>query len=232
MDDSVVKEITGGDPVTSRAPYGKYVTWKPQALIVISSNSPMKMEVGDNAMMRRLRPVSFDVSFTDRPDAPEHRRMKRDLEEVITTELPGVMRWCLEGLLGYLAEGIVEPAEVTAKREEMAEGIDNSLLWAHWALEQGMIREVAEDGSLVPGVGEDPSLLGKVARSELLNVTEAHEHYENWAVVVERVKDIKYVRGRQRFSTTLARVWGKPVKVRGVMRFPGLTKTTAWRDVL
>lgn len=232
IDDSVVKEVTGGDPITSRAPYGKYVTWKPQALVVISSNHVMKFEAADNAILRRLRPISFDISFVDRPDVPEERRLKRDLEEVIATELSGVMKWCLEGLLKYLAEGIVEPAEVTAKREEMAADVDSSLLWAHWVLEQGMVREVREDGSLVAGVGEDPALLGSVSRGELLNVTEAHEHYESWCVVVERIKEERWIRKKPAFSRTLARVWGKPVKVVGTMRFPGLVKTSAWRELI
>ena len=191
-----------------------------------------RVGLGLRVMMRRLRPISFDISFSDRPDVPEDRRLKRDLEEVISTELSGVMRWCLEGLLAYLAEGIVEPAEVTAKRESMAEGIDSSLLWAHWALEQGMIREVREDGSLVAGPGEDPALLGVVARGDLLNVTEAHEHYESWALAVERIKDPKWIRQKPRFSKTLTRVWGTPVKVVGTMRFPRLVKTTAWRELI
>jgi len=223
MDDSLVKELAGGELISSREVYGRYVQWRARCTIVISSNHPMRINTADTAMMRRLRPIAFDISFSDAPGVPEDRQLKRDLEDVIKLELPGVMRWCLDGLLMYLAEGIGEPEEVTAKREALAEEMDSSLMWARHALDVGEVRPVDADGTVLDGSG----VRVPVVRGDLLNVSKAYEVYRVWASEVEDIK-IGKEQSKKVFSQVLARVYGKPVKVRGYMRFPGLTMGGAW----
>jgi len=211
--------LTGGDPVSSRTLYGKFVLWKPQCLIVISSNFPMRLDTADVAMMRRLRPVGFEISFSDAPGTPADRLLKRDLEDVIGLELPGVMRWCLAGLLGYLREGIAEPAEVTAKREEMAVDLETSLKWLEAAL-------AAEE---VVRVTEDERRSGAVLKKDLLPVGVAFRVYRAWYEETDQKKGSD--QGLGRFSKVLSRpeAGGKPEKGKDSNKFPGLRRGPAWR---
>jgi putative DNA primase/helicase len=217
MDDSVVKELTGGDHINSRSPYGKFVSWKPQCVIAISSNFPMRLDTADQAMMRRLRPIEFGVSFSDAPGTPPEKRMDKELEMKIRSELPGVARWCMEGLLGYLREGISEPGEVTDKRETMAAEMDSSLEWVGAALEEGVVRVVT-----------DAELSGALALTDRLSVGEAHEVYKEWCSDAGIRPGME--QAQRKFSQVLKRKYGAPIKARGVMRFPRLTKGPHWPD--
>ena len=216
MDDSVVKELTGGDHVNSRGPFQPFSSWRPQCLIAISSNAVMRLDTSDQAMMRRLRPIEFGVSFSDKPGTPPELLMDKTLEEKIRSELPGVAAWCMKGLLGYLSEGIAEVAEVTDKREAMAAEMDSSLEWAMAAVETGVVRELT-DSELVgmPWTGR-------------LSVGEAHEVYEQWAVT-ELSMRAERVQAQRTFSRVLARKYGKPKRgTGGVTRIPGLAKGVNW----
>jgi P4 family phage/plasmid primase-like protien len=218
MDDSVVKELTGGDHVTSRSPFQPFSSWRPQCLIAISSNQVMRLDTSDQAMMRRLRPIEFAVSFSDKPGTPPELMMDKGLEEKIRSELPGVAAWCMKGLLGYLSEGIEEPGEVTEKRERMAEEMDSTLEWLAAALEEGVVRELT-DGELVG-----------MSMKDRLQVGEAHEVYEAWCVSARSIRADR-VQQRPTFSRVLARKYGKPKKsTGGIMLILGLTKGPAWVD--
>ena len=216
MDDSIVKELTGGDHITSRAPFQPFSTWRPQCLIAISSNAVMRLDTADQAMMRRLRPIEFGVSFSDKPGTPPELMMDKGLEGKIRTELPGVAAWCMKGLLGYLSEGIEEPGEVGEKREAMAAEMDSSLEWVMAALEAGVIRELT-DAELV-----------SMPWKERLGVGEAHEVYEAWAISELSIRSER-VQTQRTFSRVIARKYGKPRKI-GSMWIPGLTRGPHWVD--
>lgn len=222
MDDSVIKELTGGDPVTSRAPYGKYVVWQPQCVIAISSNFPMRLDTADMAMMRRLRPIEFGISFSDEAGTPPERKMDKELLGKIKTELPGVAAWCLRGLLGYLKEGMAEPVEVTDKREAMAAEMDSSLEWVLWAIEEGQVEVLSRI---------DAATVGTTARfplTERLAVGEAHVAYMQWCESQSK----GHPQGSRKFSEVIGRRFGRAIRTKSASRFPALIPGPSWPSYL
>lgn len=218
MDDSVVKELTGGDHVTSRAPFQPHATWRPQCVIAISSNSVMRLDTADQAMMRRLRPIGFDVSFSDAPGTPPELLMDKELESKIRSELPGVAAWCMKGLLGYLREGVLEPGEVTEKREAMAAEMDSTLKWLTMALEEGVVRELTA-----------AELSGAMPIAARLSSSEAYSEYKVWASDDEGIKP-GMEQSQKRFSQLMAKKYGKNEKSRGIVKIAGLCKGPNWPD--
>lgn len=138
LDSEVIKSLTGQDPQRTRSPYGLFTEWKPQLLIVIASNQPMRMETADTALMKRLRPIAFT-----RPPILDY-----DLERKMRGELPGILRWLVEGaeIAGRAGTREVEPTEsMVALRENMAEEVDDVLRFVAESIELGNLREIDKD---------------------------------------------------------------------------------------
>lgn len=95
--EGVIKEITGGDPVTARHPAGRYFEYQPQFKLWMSSNHFPQIRGTDAGIWSRFRVVPFHVSFADRLDP--------DLDRKLDAELPGILAWAVGGCLDWLADG-------------------------------------------------------------------------------------------------------------------------------
>lgn len=136
IDSEVVKALTGQDLHRTRMPYGTYVEWKPQALIVISSNQPMRLDTADVPMMERLRPVAFQRA----------KRLDHDLEKKLRGELPGILRWLVAGAENVVSGGhkALEPtASMVNLREEMAEQVDDVLRFVRESIDEGWLEHTS-----------------------------------------------------------------------------------------
>lgn len=74
INEGVMKQLTGGDPIQARAPYmPQIITYTPQFKLVVCSNEFMEIKTQDHGTWRRIRVVDFMSLFTDNPrlDDPE-----------------------------------------------------------------------------------------------------------------------------------------------------------------
>lgn len=75
LNDGVMKELTGEDPVTGRALYSPPVTFIPQFSLVVTTNSLFEITSNDDGTWRRIRLCDFESKFTKNPfnnkDFPE-----------------------------------------------------------------------------------------------------------------------------------------------------------------
>ena len=105
--ESLVKDLTGGERARARRMRENNFefpqTWK----IVVCTNHRPIVRGSDFGIWRRLKLVPFTVKI---PEANQDK----DLPEKLKAESSGILNWCLIGLQEYLAEGLGEPAEVTA----------------------------------------------------------------------------------------------------------------------
>ena len=68
INEGVMKQVTGGDPVQARAPYmPQMITYIPQFKLVVCSNDFMEIRAQDNGTWRRIRVVDFESLFTENP---------------------------------------------------------------------------------------------------------------------------------------------------------------------
>lgn len=115
LDEGTVKEITGGDKITARPMYGKYLTFAPGFKVFLATNNRPGIRDESVGMWRRVKLVPFDVEI------PESEQDK-SLREKLRAELPGILNWCLEGCRLWQESGLGEPTEVrdatAAYREE------------------------------------------------------------------------------------------------------------------
>lgn len=103
-----IKEMTGGDTLTGRVPYGKAdITFSPSHKLAIVGNH--KPEIGDNShgMWRRVCLIPFDLTIAE---------SKRDahLLEKLKNEGDGILNWALVGLKEWQQNGLSVPRKIEA----------------------------------------------------------------------------------------------------------------------
>jgi len=65
INEGIMKELTGGDPLQGRALYNESQTFTPQFNLVVCTNSRFKIESDDDGTWRRIREVGFNSKFVD-----------------------------------------------------------------------------------------------------------------------------------------------------------------------
>lgn len=107
------KQMTSGEPIEARLPYGQPMTLTNYARLMFNSNELPKDVEHSNAFFRRFLIIPFDVTI------PEHKQNKTLAKEIIETELSGVFNWIIKGLQRLLKQGNFTscPAIETALKE-------------------------------------------------------------------------------------------------------------------
>lgn len=123
-DESRIKTLTGGDPVTARFMRQNDFTYTPQfKLMIMGNHKPMLMSP-DEAMKRRLT----IIPFTFIPPVKDV-----NLGDKLKVEGPAVLQWMIEGCLDWQKNGLLKPDSVLAATAEYFEDQD---VFKHWLDEE------------------------------------------------------------------------------------------------
>jgi putative DNA primase/helicase len=107
LDESMIKEATGGEEIVCRRLYQESFSYAPQFQILLSTNHKPRIHGGDHAIWRRVWLLPFDVTIPD--DEKDER-----IADKLRAELPGVLAWVVRGALRWGNEGLQAPADVLA----------------------------------------------------------------------------------------------------------------------
>jgi P4 family phage/plasmid primase-like protien len=104
--EAAVKRLTGDEHITARELYKGPVTFKPEALIILSTNHLPEIQGADDGIWRRVRLIPWSVQFSpDRQDPLLAERLKRDESE-------GILAWAVAGAASWFSGGLQHPASV------------------------------------------------------------------------------------------------------------------------
>lgn len=115
--ESKIKEISGGDPISARFMRQDFFTYIPQFKLVISGNHKPAIRNVDEAMRRRLHLIPFTITV------PANQR-DRGLQQKLLFERDGIMAWMLAGCLAWQQHGLVKPPKVLAATDDYFEEED------------------------------------------------------------------------------------------------------------
>jgi putative DNA primase/helicase len=102
-----VKYLTGMNTVKARRLYEDGWEFKPTWKLWIDCNHLPNVRGGDKAIWTRLKKIPFELSLSD-------EQIDRALPAKLAKELPGILRWCIDGCLAWRREGLAAPEEVAA----------------------------------------------------------------------------------------------------------------------
>jgi putative DNA primase/helicase len=114
--DARIKDLTGGDTLTGRVPYGKAaITFEPTHKLMLVGNHKPVISDTSSGMWSRIVLLPFDVVI------PKELR-DRQLLDKLKNEGSGILNWMLAGLTKYLESGLAIPPTLegatAAYREE------------------------------------------------------------------------------------------------------------------
>lgn len=121
--ESLLKTVTGGDPVTCRHLYREHFTYTPQFKVLISTNSVPYVRSQDYAMMRRFKLIPFRQRFWAARDGREPVRDEGLLDKLLA-EKGGILAWAVQGCLDWQRTGLAEPDSVRAEVEGYFDACD------------------------------------------------------------------------------------------------------------
>jgi P4 family phage/plasmid primase-like protien len=105
--ESFIKQITGGEEISTRGLYSKYQTeFLPKFKLFFCSNHKPRISGTDHGIWRRIRVIPFNVIIPDKDCDP-------NMSEKLFHEASGILNWALEGCLRWQTEGLKDvPASV------------------------------------------------------------------------------------------------------------------------
>lgn len=93
LNESQIKDMTGGELITARHPYGRPFTFPPTHKLAIFGNHKFNLRGTDEGIWRRVWLTPFLYHF-----AENERRPPREVQAEFDEELSGILRWAIEGL--------------------------------------------------------------------------------------------------------------------------------------
>jgi P4 family phage/plasmid primase-like protien len=133
MNEGIMKEITGGDPIQARALFKDTITFIPQFKLVVATNVDFEETSNDDGTWRRLRYVDFKSKFLEKPyedeikfprsECPYQFPLDKNLDDKFETWAPVLMTMLVER--SYVAQGIVSDCRtVMANSDQHRDKLD------------------------------------------------------------------------------------------------------------
>ena len=120
--ESKIKSLTGGDKIAARFMRCDFFEYVPEFKLLIAGNHRPGLRSVDEAIRRRLHMVPFTVTISPSERDPF-------LAEKLTAEFSGIMRWAVEGCLGWQHDGLNPPSAVRSETESYLAAEDRIGQW-------------------------------------------------------------------------------------------------------
>lgn len=98
LDEGIIKQLTGGDPLVARKLYQEHEQQVPSFKIWIGANHPPVIKDDTRSIRERLVRIPFNAYFPP-------SKADTQLDEKLLGELPGILNWALQGLSKWIADG-------------------------------------------------------------------------------------------------------------------------------
>lgn len=106
LNETMIKELTGGDSIRARRMREDFWEFKPTHTLIMATNHKPAVRGTDHGIWRRLKLVPFTVAMDD-------AQADKAMPEKLRDEYPGILAWCVRGCLAWQEDGLATPAEVT-----------------------------------------------------------------------------------------------------------------------
>jgi len=107
LNESLVKNLTGGDQIHARNPYEKPFSFDPTHTLWMFGNHKPVISGMDHGIWRRIYLVPFTVTISE-----EQKRPQEEMMGEFRGEISGILNWALEGWKDYREYGLRVPAAV------------------------------------------------------------------------------------------------------------------------
>ena len=117
INEGLLKQLTGDDPVTARKLYSEEFEFKPEFKLWIATNHKPIIRGTDTGIWRRIHMIPFTVQI------PEEK-VDKNLKHKLKAEMTGIFKWCVDGCLMWQREGLKMPKAVLDSVREYRREMD------------------------------------------------------------------------------------------------------------
>ena len=117
LNESLVKDLTGGDPITARFLHQEFFEFTPTFKLWMYGNHKPVIRGTDLGIWRRIRLIPFDVTFAEADQ-------DKTLPDKLKAERAGILAWAVRGCQQWQADGLTSPQAVREATSEYREGMD------------------------------------------------------------------------------------------------------------
>lgn len=113
------KRLTGDEAVEARFLHKEFFEFENKATLWFATNYLPLVADQDDGVWRRMVIVPFKAKFWPQETCPKGGKVKDNtLKDRLLKELPGILRWCIDGAIAYAAAGRLEiPEQMFAQKE-------------------------------------------------------------------------------------------------------------------
>lgn len=128
--ESRLKRLTGGDPISARYIAKDLFEFMPSHTLIVVGNSKPGLRQVDEAIRGRIHLVNFGVTIPEAERDPH-------LPERLRSEYGGILRWLIEGCLQWQRDGLAAPASVRLATDGYLDAEDSIATWMAECCEKG-----------------------------------------------------------------------------------------------
>jgi putative DNA primase/helicase len=105
LNESLVKDLTGGDTITARFLRKEFFEFKPTFKIWMYGNQVPIIRGTDNGIWRRINLIPFSVAISG-------KERDNNLGAKLLRELPGILNWAIQGCIEWQKSGLLLPEKI------------------------------------------------------------------------------------------------------------------------
>nr|WP_202453539.1 phage/plasmid primase, P4 family [Streptomyces sp. SID4913] len=117
--EALVKQLTGGDPITCRFLNQNPFTYVPSFLLLVAGNFKPAILSQDEGTWRRVKLIPFDATFSNALGNKD-----TTLPAKLRDEAEGILAWAVAGAVEWYADGLSEPSSVATATQAYRESED------------------------------------------------------------------------------------------------------------
>ena len=115
---SLVKLLTGGDPIAARRMHKDFFRFLPTHKLLLATNHRPVIKETKDAIWDRVHLIPWEVRIP-----PEQQDL--ELGDKLKVEAPGILRWMIEGCLEWQRTGLAPPPSVVAATKKYRTDMDS-----------------------------------------------------------------------------------------------------------
>ncbi|HEY7339186.1 MAG TPA: phage/plasmid primase, P4 family [Bryobacteraceae bacterium] len=184
---SRVKYLTGLGQIKARRLRENMITFQPTYKLFLDCNHRPVITDPNDAIWNRVKCIPFKIQI---PQA----EIDRNLPEKLRSELPGILRWIVEGAVRYYCDGLGDSPDVTAATEDYRQESDR-------------LKEFFEDKCILMSSGDGDSWKQDKC---WVPVSDLYGAYTSWADAMGH----KYPLSKDSFDERLVKLGRKRDRVR------------------
>lgn len=117
--EALVKQLTGGDPITCRFLNQNPFTYVPSFLLLVAGNFKPAILSQDEGTWRRVKLIPFNATFSTALGNKD-----TTLPGKLREEAEGILAWAVAGAVEWYANGLGEPSSVSTATQDYRESED------------------------------------------------------------------------------------------------------------